>query len=194
MTTPVPIHIGADRLTVAERQSCLPAAPARTAAVPRWRPASLTFGRLDFRSACHCAVDARYSNPPLRVAAFRRSSREIVEGARSMRRAISRTPNFWACKQRDLFAFSKGQVAPRQRRQVRRWHAAILAEPPRADRLRYAGFECGIPTRQPARDGLPEPLSMFTASRRRTTWRTDRASPRASRPTSFRSTHCNFSS
>src|SRR3970040_1854143 len=24
-----------------------------------------------FRSACHCAVDARYSNPPLQVAAFR---------------------------------------------------------------------------------------------------------------------------
>ena len=55
-----------------------------------------TLGRLDFRSACHCAVDARYSNPPLRVAAFRRSSREIVDDARSVRRPISRTLNFWA--------------------------------------------------------------------------------------------------
>jgi hypothetical protein len=57
-----------------------------------------TLGRLDFRSACHhCAVDARYANPPLRVAAFRRSSREIVDGARARRRAISRTLKFWAC-------------------------------------------------------------------------------------------------
>src|SRR3954465_3622425 len=31
------------------------------------------------RFACHCAVAARYSNPPLLVAALRRSSREIVE-------------------------------------------------------------------------------------------------------------------
>src|SRR3954449_2280808 len=50
------------------------------------------FGRRAERSACHCAVVARYSRPPLRVAALRRSSREIVDGARSSRRAISRTP------------------------------------------------------------------------------------------------------
>ncbi len=49
-------------------------------------------------------------------------------------------------------------------------HPAILAEPPRSNRLRYAGVECGIPARHPARDRLPERLSMFTASRRRTTW------------------------
>ena len=35
---------------------------------------------------------ARYSSPPLRVAAFRRSSREIVDAARPSRRATSRTP------------------------------------------------------------------------------------------------------
>src|SRR5215212_7877010 len=50
------------------------------------------FGRRAERSACHCAVVARYARPPLRVAALRRSSREIVDGARSSRRAISRTP------------------------------------------------------------------------------------------------------
>src|SRR3954464_4719807 len=49
-------------------------------------------GRRADRSACHCAVVARYARPPLRVAALRRSSREIVDGARSSRRAISRTP------------------------------------------------------------------------------------------------------
>src|SRR3954468_23926480 len=50
------------------------------------------FGRRADRSACHCAVVARYARAPLRVAALRRSSREIVDGARSSRRAISRTP------------------------------------------------------------------------------------------------------
>jgi len=50
------------------------------------------FGRRDARSACHCAVLARYSSPPPRVAALRRNSREIVEAARPSRRAISRMP------------------------------------------------------------------------------------------------------
>src|SRR3954454_13286342 len=47
------------------------------------------FGRRADRSACHWAVVARYAKPPLRVAALRRNSREIVDGARSSRRAIS---------------------------------------------------------------------------------------------------------
>src|SRR3954467_5451848 len=46
-------------------------------------------GRRAARSACHCAVVARYSKPPLRVAALRRNSREIVEAARPSRRATS---------------------------------------------------------------------------------------------------------
>ena len=40
------------------------------------------FGRRARRSACHCAVEARYSRRPLRVAALRRSSLEIVDGER----------------------------------------------------------------------------------------------------------------
>src|SRR6516162_1780241 len=54
------------------------------------------FGRRAARSACHCAVVARYSKPPARVAALRRNSREIVDGARTSWRAISRTPCPWA--------------------------------------------------------------------------------------------------
>src|SRR3954463_5794383 len=50
------------------------------------------FGRRAARSACHWAVVARYSRPPPRVAALRRSSREIVDAARPSRRATSRTP------------------------------------------------------------------------------------------------------
>ena len=54
------------------------------------------FGRRAARSACHCAVVARYSKPLLRVAALRRSSREIVEAARPICRAISRISVPWA--------------------------------------------------------------------------------------------------
>src|SRR4051794_26779569 len=50
------------------------------------------FGRRAARSACHRAAVARYSRAPPRVAALRRSSREIVEAARPRRRATSRTP------------------------------------------------------------------------------------------------------
>src|SRR3954453_6801724 len=50
------------------------------------------FGRRAARSACHCAAVARYSRAPPRVAALRRSSREIVDAARPSRRATSRTP------------------------------------------------------------------------------------------------------
>ena len=50
-------------------------------------------GRCAARSACHCTVWARYSRPPPRVAALRRSSRETVEGARPSCRAIARTPS-----------------------------------------------------------------------------------------------------
>ena len=53
-------------------------------------------GRRAISWAFHCATDARYAKDPLRVAALRRSSREIVDGARSILRAISRTLWFWA--------------------------------------------------------------------------------------------------
>src|SRR3954471_8456449 len=72
--------------TAPDRRSCT---YVRRAAVV----ASLAlFGRRAARSACHCAVVARYAKPPLRVAALRRNSREIVDGARLSWRAISRMP------------------------------------------------------------------------------------------------------
>src|SRR3954454_9835080 len=75
--------------TAPDRRSCT---YVRRAAVV----ASLAlFGRRAARSACHCAVLARYASPPLRVAALRRNSREIVDAARPSRRAISRMP--WPC-------------------------------------------------------------------------------------------------
>src|SRR3954464_3574051 len=59
-------------------------------------------GRRAARSACHCAVVARYSKPPLRVAALRRNSREIVEAARPSRRATSCMD--WPCARRSAIS------------------------------------------------------------------------------------------
>jgi len=59
----------------------------------RFAASFATFGRRARRSACHWAAVARYSSRPPRVAAFRRSSREIVDGDRAVRLAISRTPH-----------------------------------------------------------------------------------------------------
>src|SRR3954452_14243938 len=70
-----------------------PASRSRTYARSAGFVASLAgFGRCAARSACHWAVVARYSSPPPRVAAWRRSSRETVDAARPSRRATSRTP------------------------------------------------------------------------------------------------------
>jgi hypothetical protein len=49
-------------------------------------------GRRAVVCAFHCATPARYSRLPLRVAALRRNSREIVPGSRLSSRAIARTP------------------------------------------------------------------------------------------------------
>src|SRR3954470_19291904 len=59
-------------------------------------------GRRAARSACHCAVVARYSKPPLRVAALRRNSRESVEAARPSRRATSCMD--WPCARRSAIS------------------------------------------------------------------------------------------
>src|SRR6266511_3098227 len=60
----------------------LTAGPARSGATACcWRASPLSGAGRDGRRA-HCAVLARYSSDPLRVAALRRSSLEIVEGER----------------------------------------------------------------------------------------------------------------
>ena len=72
----------------------VPASRSCTYSRRAWSAASFAiFGRRARRSACHWAAMARYSSPPPRVAAFRRSSREIVDGDRPVRLAISRTPH-----------------------------------------------------------------------------------------------------
>src|SRR3954451_23052894 len=71
----------------------LPARRSWTYSRKRSSAASLAvLGRRATSSAFHCATDARYSSLPPRVAALRRSSREIVDGERPISRAIARTP------------------------------------------------------------------------------------------------------
>src|SRR3954452_25284570 len=85
--------------TTGPRTAALPEPPTSPASLSCTYPRSAAFtasfagfGRRAARSAGPCAVVARYSRPPLRVAALRRSSREIVDAARPSRRAVSRTP------------------------------------------------------------------------------------------------------
>ena len=60
------------------------------------------------RALCHCAVDARYARPPLRVAALRRSSRETSTG-------LSGADGQLSSQDRDLFPLRKGQGASRSK-------------------------------------------------------------------------------
>ena len=64
-------------------------------------------------------------------------------------------------EQGNLLSLSQRQVTPRDRGQVDRRHAPILAEPPRPDRWRHAAFHGGVLTLQAAGDRLPEPLPIF---------------------------------
>jgi hypothetical protein len=57
-----------------------------------------SFGRFATISAFHCAVVARYPRFEARAAALRRSSREIVDASRLIRRPVSRGP--WPCARR----------------------------------------------------------------------------------------------
>jgi hypothetical protein len=126
---------------------------------------SADFGRRADRSACHCAVVARYSKPPPRVAALRRSSREIVEGcplepAGDLPHAVPP-----CTKKRDLFPLDERQVPTRRRlrqgRKMRWWLAAGLPEPPGSHGRRYSGIHRGVLARVPCRDRRPERPPVF---------------------------------
>jgi hypothetical protein len=77
------------------------------------RASLAAFGRRNERSACHCAVVARYSSPPQRVAALRRSSREIVEGARPSFAGNGANSMLLNPQDGDLFALGKRQITAR---------------------------------------------------------------------------------
>ncbi len=134
------------------------------------------FGRRAARSACHCAVVARYSRPPPRVAALRRSSREIVDASRPSRRAVSRTPRPWARNSAlkavlSTLAFRERQVPLRRRlrrwRQCLRWHAARLPEPAGPHRRRHADLNRRRLTRPARCDRSPEPPPVLALSHAR---------------------------
>jgi hypothetical protein len=165
-----------------------PGDPARTHAARGSRRACPPWDGERAVSACHWAVVARYAAEWLRVDALRRSSREIVDGARPTRRAISRTPSCCA-QDRDLLALSERQVPPRQRGQ-RDWrHPASLTEPPRPDRLRHASHGRRVLARRAAGDRLPEPDPVLAPPSRRPAWRPYLAAHRTNRLLKLPGTH-----
>src|SRR3954449_5022499 len=90
-----PFHgaIAGPATAVPSGRRTLPASRSWTYSRSRSSAASLAvLGRRATSSAFHCATEARYSSLPPRVAALRRSSREIVDGDRPISRAISLTP------------------------------------------------------------------------------------------------------
>ena len=132
----------------------------------RWRRAwpSSAAGR----AARHATAptDARYSSSPPRVAALRRSSREIVDGDRPSRRAISRTPQPCARRSAISSRSANDRYRPDSGARHDRRHPATLAEPPAADRRRHARRDRGVLARQPLGDRRPEPLPILTPRHR----------------------------
>src|SRR5215207_1281080 len=123
------------------------------------------FGRRAISSAFHCATDARYSRVPPRVAALRRSSREIVDGARPTRRAICLTPAPWAVSK-----------AISSRSSNDRWRPVTGASknvgmPPRSRNQRLPAA-CDAPTAIAA-SSLVSPLAISRQNNRSTSRRSD---------------------
>ena len=134
------------------------------------------FGRREARSACHCAVVARYSRPPLRVAALRRNSREIVDAARPSRRATSRA------KKRDFLPLREREI-PAQERLGRlskhcRWYPPCFPEPSCPYRRRHTGLQRSILTLQAYRYCRPEPSPLISSCHGGSTWRRQWRPPR----------------
>src|SRR3954464_622502 len=121
------------------------------------------FGRRAARSACHCAAVARYSRPPPRVAALRRSSREIVDASRPSRRAVSRTPQPWARNS----AISSRSAHDRYRSDSGFDDgASIFGAMPPASRNQRAPTACDTPT-SIAAASLGRPKAIVAQNRRR---------------------------
>jgi hypothetical protein len=132
------------------------------------------FGRINARSACHCAVWARYSRPPPRVAAFRRNSREIVDGDRQSCLAISRTPSPRATASAICSRSAKDRyrtVGAAADGKIGRGHTAALSESASSDGLGHTGDRGCALAGMPLRNSLPERPSLGAMQNRRPTWR-----------------------
>ena len=139
------------------------------------------FGRRAARSACHCAVVARYSRPPPRVAALRRSSREIVDAARP---AGGRSP----APRAPAPARARSPPAPRTTGTAPRAASTTATDvdggmPPASRNQRtptgwrHPRLDRRVLARQSRRDRRPEPPPILPPRHRRPARRPQRAPP-----------------
>ena len=98
---------------------------------------------------------ARYSSPPPRVAAFRRSSREIVDGDRLTRLAISRTPHPRARKIAISSRSANDKYRPdsgaRLTGRIPRCHGTSACQPPGTHQPQCRRPHSAFPWRSPPR-------------------------------------------
>src|SRR5665647_1845701 len=158
---------GPDTTTPSGRRTC-PTRRSWTYSRSRSLATSLAvFGRRATSSAFHCATPARYSSVPLRVAALRRNSLEIVDGSRPTQRAISRTPAPCALST----AISSRSANDRYRPESRPNSNGDMPPPSRNQRLPAA---CDAPTAIPA-SSLVNPCAIKIQNSRSTSRRRDSA-------------------
>jgi len=124
-------------------------------------------GRRASSSAFHCATEARYSSRPHRVAALRRNSRQIVDGDRPSRLAVSRTPTPWALR----IAISSRSANDKYRPPSGAGSTGDIPPPSLNHRLPAA---CDAPTATPA-SALESPLAISRQNARCTSRRNDGA-------------------
>jgi len=156
-----------------ERRPRQPVVPAHRLAMPHCVQALPALGGEQLAPRAHWAVVARYSSPPLRVAALRRSSLEIVDAARPRWRATS-------CMLRPCAPsrpISSRSINERFRLESDFadckhlwWHAACLPEPSCSYRRRRTGLDSSNLTRLACRDRCPEPSLLVSSCHRWSAW------------------------
>src|SRR5205814_2448257 len=110
------------------------------------------FGRRARRSACHCAIDALYSNRLVRVEALRRNSREIRRRVTAQTTSDLTGTDLLRMPDRDVLAFGERQMAARHTGRKTWVHTASVAEPAKPNRPRHARLNTRILSLHPASD------------------------------------------
>ena len=153
-----PPHLGGPATGSPSGRSIMPARRSCTYSRSRSLATSFAvFGRRARRSACHCAVDARYSSRHVRG---RRVAPQLPRDRRRRPAELAGDlahPEPLRVQDRDLLTLGERQVAARHRRRARSAHATSVPEPSRPDRRRHADLQRPRPRSTALGDRRPEP-------------------------------------